>query len=105
MLFWLSIIFVNFRTKYLVIFGAVLLLVSIFVVDADEGAREGQYLTEGDQHRVVYLSHRRGDEARDEHHAPEGAQCDSEQQLQMLSPHTLPILVGRHTHRAMGTGL
>jgi hypothetical protein len=25
--------------------------------------------------------------------------------LQMLSPHTLPILVGRHTHRAMGTGL
>ena len=31
------------------------LAVAVFVVDADEGAREGQYLAEGNKHAVVYL--------------------------------------------------
>ena len=34
------------------------------IVDADEGACEGEYLAEGDEHRVVDLSQRRTTEAR-----------------------------------------
>ena len=34
------------------------------VVNADEGAGEGEYLAEGDEHRVVDLSQRRATEAR-----------------------------------------
>ena len=34
------------------------------VIDADEGASEGEYLAEGDEHRVVDLAQRRAAEAR-----------------------------------------
>ena len=34
------------------------LAIAVFVVDADEGTSEGQYLTEGDENRMVYLSQR-----------------------------------------------
>ena len=34
------------------------------VVDADEGASEGEYLAKGDEHRVVDLRQRRATESR-----------------------------------------
>ena len=34
------------------------------IVNADEGASEGEYLAEGDEHRVVDLSQRRATEPR-----------------------------------------
>ena len=41
-----------------------LFFVSVMVVDADEGASEGEYLAEGDKYRVVDLRQRRAAEAR-----------------------------------------
>ena len=52
------------------------------VVDADEGASEGEYLAEGDEDRVVDLSQRRATEARYEHYASEDAQCHCSADLQ-----------------------
>ena len=34
------------------------------IIDADEGASEGEYLAEGDEHRVVDLRQRRATESR-----------------------------------------
>ena len=50
-----------------------LFFVAIMVIDADEGAGEGEYLAEGDEYRVVDLSQRRATEARYEHYASEDA--------------------------------
>ena len=52
-----------------------LLFVPVLVIDSYEGARESQYLAEGNEHAVVYLRQRRQNEARCEHRAPEDAQC------------------------------
>ena len=52
------------------------------VVDADEGASEGEYLAEGDEYRVVDLSQGRATEARYEHYASEDAQCHCSADLQ-----------------------
>ena len=46
------------------------------VVNTDEGAAEGEYLTEGDEHAVVYLTHWRAEEATCKQCAPEDAQTD-----------------------------
>ena len=54
------------------------------IVDSDEGAREGEYLAEGDKHAVVYLRQRRQNEARREHRAPERAHCHSSEELKIL---------------------
>ena len=43
------------------------------VVDAYKTATEGQYLTEGNEHAVVYLRQRRQNEARREHRASKDA--------------------------------
>ena len=56
--------------------------IAVFIVDADEGASEGEYLTKGDEHGVVYLTHRRAEEATREQCAPEGAHCSSDDELQ-----------------------
>ena len=46
------------------------------IVDADEGAGEGENLTKGDKHAVVYLTQRWAAEARDEQHTAKYAQTD-----------------------------
>ena len=61
------------------------LAVAVFVVDADEGASEGQYLAEGDEHAVVYLCQWRTHKARGKHCAPEGAQCKRREELNVFS--------------------
>ena len=61
-----------------------LFFVSVFVVNADEGASEGQYLTEGDKNRMVYLGQRWKNKARGKHYAPEGAQCKRREELNIL---------------------
>ena len=61
------------------------LAVAVFVVDADEGASEGQYLTEGDKNRMVYLGQRWKNKARGKHYAPEGAQCKRREELNVFS--------------------
>ena len=61
-----------------------LFFIAVFVIDADEGAREGEDLAEGDEDRVVNLAQGWAEEARREHRAPEDAQCDSEYQLKIF---------------------
>ena len=46
------------------------------VVNSDEGAGEGEYLTKGDKHAVVYFTQRWAAEARDEQCASKYAQTD-----------------------------
>ena len=46
------------------------------VVYSDEGAGEGENLTESDEHAVVYLTQRWATEARDEQCASKYAQTD-----------------------------
>ena len=46
------------------------------VVDADEGAGEGENLTESDKHAMVYLTQRWAAEARDEQCASKYAETD-----------------------------
>ena len=41
-----------------------LLFIPVLIVDADEGAREGEDLAEGDEDRVVYLAQGWAEEAR-----------------------------------------
>lgn len=62
-----------------------LLAVAVFVVDADEGASEGQYLAESNENRMVYLRQRWKDKARGKHYAPEGAQCKRCEELNVFS--------------------
>jgi hypothetical protein len=52
------------------------------VIDAYQTAAEGEYLAEGDEHRVVDLRQRRTTEARYEHYASEDAQCHCSADLQ-----------------------
>ena len=51
------------------------------VVYADEGACEGEYLTEGNEDGMVYLAQRRAAEARYKQCAPESAHCSSDDEL------------------------
>lgn len=50
-------------------------LVPILVINAYQAATEGQYLAEGYQNGVVYLTRWRCYKPRHQHRAPEGAQC------------------------------
>jgi hypothetical protein len=61
------------------------LAIAIFVVDSYKRASEGQYLTEGDENRMVYLRQRWKDKARGKHYAPEGAQCKRCEELNIFS--------------------
>ena len=78
------------------------------VVDADEGASEGEYLAEGDEDRVVDLSQRRATEARYEHYASEDAQCHCSADLQAshsVIPCKRSTLDGRRTDRRICTAI
>ena len=78
------------------------------VVDADEGASEGEYLAEGDEDRVVDLSQRRTTEPRYEHYASEDAQCHCSGDLQASHSVTRckrSTLDGRRTDRRTCTAI
>ena len=51
------------------------------VVNAYERATKGQYLAEGNEERVVDLTHGRGNEPRGEQCAPEGAHGGGDDKL------------------------
>ena len=59
-----------------------LLLVAVVVVNAYQRTAEGQYLTEGNEERVVNLTHGRGNEPRREQCASEGAHGGSDYELE-----------------------
>ena len=78
------------------------------IVDADEGASEGEYLAEGDEHRVVNLRQRRTTEPRYEHYASEDAQCHCSGDLQAshsVTPYKRSTLDGRRTDRRTCTAI
>ena len=50
------------------------LAIAVLVVDTDQTTAESEYFAKGDENRVMYLSQWWADEARYEHHAPEGAE-------------------------------
>ncbi len=58
-----------------------LFFVAVVVVDAYERTRKGENLAEGNEERVMYLTHRRGDEPRGEQCAPESAHGRSDDEL------------------------
>ena len=64
--------------------GAKLFFIPVFVVDAYQGTGEGEDFAEGDEDRVVDLCQWWAEETRREHHAPEGAQCHSGDELEVL---------------------
>lgn len=51
------------------------------VVDAEQCSDEGEYLTEGDEHRRVDFTHRRHDEAADQEAAADDYQRDGRKKL------------------------
>ena len=50
-----------------------LFFVAVFVVYTNERAAEGEYFTKSNEYRVVYLAHRRANEARHQQHASKDA--------------------------------
>ena len=54
------------------------------IVYADEGASEGEYLSEGNEDGMVYLAQWRAAEARYKQCAPESAHCSSDYELELL---------------------
>ena len=58
-----------------------LLFVAVVVVNAYQRTAEGQYLTEGNEERVVNLTHGRGKKPRGEQCAPESAHGSSDYEL------------------------
>ena len=67
------------------------LLISIFVIDPYQTAAEGEYLAESDEDGVMDFSQWWAEEARGEHHAPEGAEGNGCSQLKIF--HNFKILV------------
>ena len=65
-------------------FVTLLLFIPVFVVDADQGAAEGEYFAKGDEDRVVDLCQWWAEEARGEHYAPEGAESNGYSQLKIF---------------------
>ena len=61
-----------------------LLFVPVVVVDTDEWAAEGEDFAEGDEDWVVDFCQWWAEEARREHYAPEGAQCNSGDELELF---------------------
>ena len=61
-----------------------LFIIPVFVVDAYQGTGEGEDLAKGDEDGVMYLSQWWAEEARREHYAPEGAQCNSGDELDVF---------------------
>ena len=55
----------------------VLFLISIFIINADEGAAEGEDLAKGDEYTVMDLAQRRANEARYEQYTAKCAQTCS----------------------------
>mgnify|MGYP006362192967 CR=1 FL=1 len=61
-----------------------LFFIPVLVVDAYQGTGEGEDFAKGDEDGVVDLCQWRAEEARREHYAPEGAQCHSGDELEVL---------------------
>ena len=61
-----------------------LLFIPVLVVNADQTTGEGEYFAKGDENGVMNLAQWWAEEARGEHHAPEGAQCSSGDELEVF---------------------
>ena len=61
-----------------------LLCIPVFVVDPYQGTGEGEDFAKGDEDGVMDLAQWWAEEARREHHAPEGAQCHSGDELELF---------------------
>ena len=60
------------------------LLISIFVIYPYQRTGEGEYFAKGDEDGVMDLAQWWADEARGKHYAPEGAQCNSGDELEVF---------------------
>ena len=60
------------------------LAIAVLVVDTYQGTGESEDLAKGDEDRVVDLCQWWAEEARGKHHAPEGAQCNSGDELELF---------------------
>ena len=60
------------------------LAIAVLVVDADEGAAEGEYFAKGDEDGVMDLCQWWAEEARYEQCAPKRAHCNSGDELEVL---------------------
>ena len=65
-------------------FVTLLLFIPVFVVNPYQTTREGEYFAKGDENRVMDLAQWWAEEARGKHHAPEGAQCSSGDELEVF---------------------
>jgi hypothetical protein len=61
-----------------------LFFIPVFIVDAYQGTGEGEDFAKGDKDRVVDLCQWWAEEARREHYAPKGAQCNSGDELELF---------------------
>ena len=61
-----------------------LLFIPVFVVDTYQTTGEGEDFAKGDEDWVVDLCQWWAEEARREHYAPEGAQCNSDDELELF---------------------
>ena len=59
-----------------------LLFVPVFIVNTDQTTGEGEDFAKSDENRVMDLCQWWAEEARGEHYAPEGAQCQCSEELQ-----------------------
>ena len=61
-----------------------LLAIAVLVVYPYQTPAKGEYFAKSDENRVMDLAQWWADEARGEHYAPEGAQCHSGDELEVL---------------------
>ena len=61
-----------------------LFFIAVLVIYTDQRAAEGEYFAKGDEDGVMDLAQWWAAEARGEHHAPEGAQCHSGDELEVF---------------------
>ena len=61
-----------------------LFFVPVLVVDAYQTPAEGEYFAKGDEDGVMDLCQWWAAEARGKHYAPEGAQCNSDDELELF---------------------
>ena len=61
-----------------------LLFIPVFIVNPYQTAAEGEDFAKGDEDGVMNLAQWWADEARGKHHAPEGAQCHSGDELELF---------------------
>ena len=64
--------------------GIHLFFTPVLVVNTDQTTGESEYFAKSDEDGVMDLAQWWADEARGEHHAPEGAQCSSGDELEVF---------------------